>query len=538
MTRRVSPAGAPARPTAIAVLARCACWNLGRAEAFAVAERLLIRLDLAVLPGPAAVREPVVVQVPVGSVSRLPIPRRCARSMGNVAAPVRSAAMVHSSSVTTASAACPRVNVLISTSRFGMLRSTRRFLLPLAFGLGWGPASGCQSTPTVDVHSADPEPTDENTRADEPTTGTDPSPGADGGPRPEPDTDELEVIDDQSSGPAPPDAGTRTCGGQTVEALAKRVNLVVVLDRSDSMTADWDGDNRWTVMRTALTSALNEVADRMYFGLQLFPSGDTDCRVEGDELSVALDRGHSSLVEIEDLLESTDLRAGTPTAEALELVLRYFTTGPGAELDGDSYVLLATDGGPNCNFDLSCEESERAEDQCTTNMDGDCSFPGAPPNCCLGAPDMCLDDRRSIDKVAELNAAGVPTFVVGIPGSEIYASVLAGLAEAGSASSDSTRYFEIEAADELVQTLTDITRELIRSCEFELEMHPPNRDEVNVYIDGEIVLQGEEGWDYASATATQTIVFQGDACANIELRGVERIGVEFGCPTRRHPVAR
>ena len=43
-------------------------------------------------------------------------------------------------------------------------------------------------------------------------------------------------------------------------------------------------------------------------------------------------------------------RRVAPNARAYD----YFTTGAGKSLSGDRFVLLATDGGPNCNPSLTC----------------------------------------------------------------------------------------------------------------------------------------------------------------------------------------
>src|SRR6185369_9103602 len=63
-------------------------------------------------------------------------------------------------------------------------------------------------------------------------------------------------------------------------------------------------------------------------------------------------------------LDANPPEGGTPTAAALARALAYYTTGAGKTLKGEKYVLLATDGGPNCNADLTC-----AAATCTVNLD-------------------------------------------------------------------------------------------------------------------------------------------------------------------------
>src|SRR5690606_37461839 len=123
---------------------------------------------------------------------------------------------------------------------------------------------------------------------------------------------------------------------------------------------------------------------------------------------------------------------GTPTSIALDHAHDYFVNGSGKDLEGDKYVILATDGGPNCNSNINCDASG-----CTLNIEGrqsggiTCEPEG--PNCCTGSAGTlaCLDDDASENAVSRLASAGIDTFVVGIPGSEAYAGVLDSLAVEG-----------------------------------------------------------------------------------------------------------
>jgi len=140
---------------------------------------------------------------------------------------------------------------------------------------------------------------------------------------------------------------------------------------------------------------------------------------EIEDIVVPIQSGGAALILEE--LGNTAPSGGTPTAAALTRALEYFTTGEGASLAGEKYVLLATDGGPNCNEDLTC-----AAATCTLNIEDKC-----PPNtnCCDAAvdpvgPTKCLDEDASVAAVAALAAEGIKTFVVGIPGTEAYADTL------------------------------------------------------------------------------------------------------------------
>lgn len=320
-----------------------------------------------------------------------------------------------------------------------------------------------------------------------------------------------------------------TCGGSEVAAETKPVQMLLLLDRSDSMLKSWGESDRWTVTKDAVNAALSSVQDKMSIGLQLFPSDDHCAVPTGSELGVGVGDGMTTVPVIETTLEATSPAGATPTADALRLALSYFTTGAGRTLAGDKYVLLATDGGPNCNTELSCEATS-----CTTNMDGDCSIPGVSNCCDGGAADACLDDARTVAQVRALRDAGIKTFVVGIPGSDIYGGVLDQLAVQGgtAVAETSPRYFEVVNAAELKDTLTRITKTLITTCEFELQAEPPLRSFVNVFIDGTVLPQaGDNGWSYKDTSSPPTIVIKGTTCASLQDTGAESVRIEFGCPT-------
>jgi len=221
---------------------------------------------------------------------------------------------------------------------------------------------------------------------------------------------------------------------------------------------------------------------------------------------------------------------GTPTAAALDAALAYFTTGAGKDLKGDRFVLLATDGGPNCGAaDTKC-----AADHCTPNLDGLC--PAAQGNCCIGEGSYCLTDAAVVQKIRALADAAVPTFVIGIPGTERYAAYLSSFATAGGVPNPNAPpdYYAVSAeggVEGLTQTLIDITTHLVRACDVDLGAVAPLKNLVNVAVDCDIVpFEDGAGWDISSDAPT-TLVLSGDACKRVRREGARRIDVVYGCPT-------
>jgi hypothetical protein len=357
--------------------------------------------------------------------------------------------------------------------------------------------------------------------------------------------------------------GLEQCGLDQLSAETTPVNVLLVLDKSGSMeTAPEAGSTvtLWSAVNTALEEALGDASPAVSFGLQLFPSRDVirDCDAEnccgisGTDVDIEVGPGDEPRAAIVDLLSRTQPGGGTPTADALSRAYQYYTTGPGAELDGAKFVLLATDGGPNCNAGNSCEA-----DACTTNIDGNCSVD--PLNCCATTPSGCLDDDNVLAQIEQLYDVGVDTFVVGLAGTEEYSNQLDSFAEAGGRARVGTpdKYYRVAAtgsAAGLTEVLNDITRQLVQECDVALAPGDLDLNELNVAVDCAVVPfavpeeAGEGGaggeasddpyagpsywWiDGLEVGSIPTVHLGGEICGIVKTQGVERIDILRGCPT-------
>jgi hypothetical protein len=201
---------------------------------------------------------------------------------------------------------------------------------------------------------------------------------------------------------------------------------------------------------------------------------------------------------------------------------------------GDKYVLLATDGGPNGNGSITC-----AAATCTANIDRNMTTPNFCDPAIAGptAAKNCLDDQASVAQLSAMAAAGLKTFVVGIPGTEQYQTTLDAMAVAGGvpASMTSPKYYSVSAMGGvagLQQVFETITRQVITTCRQQLQTQAPDLSLLNVYVDGKLVPQGgDNGWSIDSSTSPPTIVLKGTTCSDIEMKGASKIEVVYGCPT-------
>jgi hypothetical protein len=358
------------------------------------------------------------------------------------------------------------------------------------------------------------------------------------------------------------------CKLQPTIAVTKTPNMLIVIDESGSMAQSpspgVDPSTKWNEMSQALSAALSQqkVRSNINFGLELFPSsGDPNSHLDpnsadpnvqcevpsGDAaIEVPIDQTKDQLNAILDAVGASAPAGGTPTNRALQQAYEYFTQGAGKSLPGKKYVLLATDGGPNCNAGLSC-----SSDTCTQNMDllcGDHTLaggPGAGVNCCdNGYGFICLDNLATVSEISTLAAAGIATYVVGIPGSDAYSATLDAMATAGgvpnTAPGATNKYYRVSAGNALADlqaAFTSIVTQLVTSCDIPLDKTPSDYTQVQVAIDCNKVTPlpnnkadgGVDGFfvDYTQSPAH--IQVEGAPCTYLQVNGAKEVDIIIGC---------
>lgn len=333
-------------------------------------------------------------------------------------------------------------------------------------------------------------------------------------------------------GPPTPET---SCGFDTFLAVRDVPKLYVVVDRSGSMLEVVAGKEKYAATRAALVDLYETIGWKVDIGAALFPDRiDTSGCGAGREvfpvgkgdpkpLSDATPQGPRTLSFAAAL--RTAPSGGTPTSATLSKL-----TPSLLNLGRKTFVLLATDGGPNCNVTASCDAST-----CLPNIEG---AEGCTPafNCCAPSksfPDAganCLDSDASVAAVKTLAAAGVKTLVVGIPGSGPYASLLDEMALAGGVPRQATpRYYAVDQLDSLADVLTQVTAEVLVSCDLTLAKPAEHPELTNVYLDGKILPQDEaNGWTFSAGDG---VTLHGSSCNDLESGAVTNIQVVVGCPT-------
>ncbi len=313
--------------------------------------------------------------------------------------------------------------------------------------------------------------------------------------------------------------GANICGNEFHDALTTYPLIYLVLDRSGSMLDLDDGVTRYEKVRLATLDLVNSLGALVRVGLTLFPSPDagmgTECMAGEEVFPPTVAPGSS----FDNALDTAPL-GGTPIAATLENVRPLLLQHPQPRV-----VILATDGGPNCNADATCPASN-----CIINIVGECP---ANTNCCEppeGTWQNCLDRLPTLEAIQAIADEGTPVYVVGIPGSEFFAGVLNQMALWGGVpvEGEAQYYYRVDDLDSLGEVFKGIASKLV-SCEFDLTDPPEQPDQTNVYFDGEVVPQDpQDGWIWADE---DTIWLTGAACAALKDGQVVEVQIVSGCPT-------
>jgi hypothetical protein len=344
-------------------------------------------------------------------------------------------------------------------------------------------------------------------------------------------TDAAPVIESCGRGP---DGGVCAC---VDEPLAlDPPTLYFMLDRSGSMN---DG-NKWITIRSVIGQLATSLGQRAKFGAAVFPDPAQDGCTPGGPVwptfGVPPLQGDGTLGKpgprdesLMSALAMVDASGGTPTAATFAALLPKLR-----QWGGKTYVVFATDGGPNCDANANCSSA-----MCTYNIEGDEGCTPTGPNCCVfngpgGGPLSCLDADPTIAAVSAFASAGIPVYVMGVPGSEPYAALLDQLAVAGgTARGSEPQYYAVTTYDEqaLTSAMSMIAAKVAGSCILTLDAVPPVPDLVNVFLNGNAIAQtGPNGWTLQG----EVVTILGTSCQAILDGDVIDVRVVAGCPTVTH----
>lgn len=322
-------------------------------------------------------------------------------------------------------------------------------------------------------------------------------------------------------------------GGQQTDAIqgcdpltfsleqAPPAEVYLVLDRSGSMNEQGSDPavTKWQELQDAVDFVLQQFESSIHFGLLTFPA-DSMCKTAGPLVKI----GPSNRQAVLHYLSQATPAGGTPTAAALNNAAQSLKD-VGTETS-TKYIILATDGGPNCNYllpaDPGCVCSHAAPEMCCTNH---------PQACYTG--NTCLDETQTLQVILDLkDKDGIITFVIGLEGSAAYTGLLDAMALAGGAPKvgGATSYYPASSKAELQTALQTIAVSVI-SCEIDLQQKPDYPDKVLVYLDGKLVPRdssNQDGWNYVDSTLTKIKLF-GSFCSELQDGKQHSLTTTFAC---------
>ena len=309
-------------------------------------------------------------------------------------------------------------------------------------------------------------------------------------------------VEDRPLDAPTPDA----CVSGAFPLRAETPRALLLIDRSGSMALDLYGTGgiprRWDVFRSVLFSTLRTFESSLEVGAMMFPVvGGADC---GAPTRLDVPFARSNATPIARTLAMSEPDGRTPTFAALVQAERVLLGSAG---EGPRAVVLATDGGPNCNGALDGNRCLCAA-----------GFIGFAQDECRMDPSLCLDDLRTVAQIEAMRARAVPTYVIGIDGGDRSELVetLDCMARAGGRPNprSSTRaYYSVRQREDLEAALRSVGQAIV-SCTRSAPFRPPPGATVTVRVGGARVPRDPsraQGWDW-SAPGSREFFLAGTFC--------------------------
>ena len=297
--------------------------------------------------------------------------------------------------------------------------------------------------------------------------------------------------------PCDPDPPPETCGDQQAGFNRDKPDILIVLDRSQSMSQN----NKWQEATAALDQLAAAMATELRLGLEIF-SGGNGGGGGGDmcaDATLRLPIGDHTAAQVTAAYAGISPAGATPMTRALELALTNGWVNDATDPNDatrSKNVLLVTDGQPNC----------------------------------LGGNYQNDDADGAVAAAGALFAANVKVFVVGF-GNGVDPATLDRLAEAGGTDNQADpahRYYQANNGAELQAALLAIGS-AIATCDLLLTDQPADPTRIYVLVNGTPLVRNDpNGFVYDAAT--NTVKLQGTACTTLEGSSQPSMQVIFGCP--------
>jgi hypothetical protein len=311
------------------------------------------------------------------------------------------------------------------------------------------------------------------------------------------------------------DAGAgcmRACGLTSFPIAKVPAEILIIFDRSVSMLDPATGGScgnptpcgsKWMEMTSAVQQVVTQTDTKIDWGLKLFADAGACGVAAGPTVPVGPGNGAA----ISGALMTSAPGGHTPTRLAVAAGAAYLKS---LTTPNPKYILLATDG---------------------------------IPNCIPGKSQTTYDMAGATQAVADAAAMGIPTFVLGVgtggssADAKVFDPTLTSLAaEGGKPRAGTPNYYHVSSSADVVAALSAIQGQA-NSCVLNLSQTPP--DPTNIAIrasDGTKVPKDTthvEGWDYGAGM--KSVQLYGSYCAHVVDGTLTDIQAIFGCPSQIIP---
>lgn len=273
--------------------------------------------------------------------------------------------------------------------------------------------------------------------------------------------------------------------GEVEDLLPEVGEIVIIADRSGSMEIRVpDGATRWGALRSAVNIVLPRIEDAFDIGLTLFPAVGP-CGTPAGGITLPPGRGNARLIP--DIMTRIGPDGNTPTRAAIDGVRGYFASSPSSTR---RFVLLATDGEPNC---------------------------GGPVG-------------EVAASITALRGTGIDTFVLGIPGPRESLNQMA--RAGGRARSGSTAFYEATTTAQLSLAIRAITA-ATNTCEYPVPsslLPIGDLSRFRVLFNGSAVAaDATNGWSFTDASRSR-LRLNGSSCETLRSGSVTSVVATYNCP--------
>jgi len=308
------------------------------------------------------------------------------------------------------------------------------------------------------------------------------------------------------------------CGQASVPIEAVPPDVLIIEDKSGSMNND-DSDSscsggcgmssKWTQTVGAVSSVVTSTDSQINWGLKFF-SDDNQC---GASRAPVVDVANGTGTQIANTLQMTTANGYTPTREAVTTGAAYLAA---LKDSNPKYILLATDGLPNCP--VGCSGMTHVSSSC-------------------GQTDNPSEDMAATQAISDaLTKDGIKTFVIGVGNVSSAQNTLNAFAMAGglAQSGAATSYYAATDPQALETALNTLVGAVF-SCTVSLANAPTGLTNVAVSAADQsmggkniaIPQDGTNGWSFDANH--QNILLNGDSCTKLKNGTYTDLNFVYAC---------